>query len=126
MPSQGQDLLRAGSSLPIQLSTAPSSSHPSRCAEQASTPAQTADTQSNYSTEDFIGTLSEKIIAESKATPGPFNPTPFLETFSPALDSLLSLRQQVAERTKKMESDVRRAEREYGKRLRELDGGFEV
>ena len=25
-----------------------------------------------------------------------------------------------------MESDVRRAEREYGKRLRELDGGFEV
>lgn len=25
-----------------------------------------------------------------------------------------------------METDVRRAEREYGKRLRELDGGFEV
>jgi hypothetical protein len=25
-----------------------------------------------------------------------------------------------------METEVRRAEREYGRRLRELDGGFEV
>nr|XP_019008637.1 exocyst complex component protein [Kwoniella pini CBS 10737]OCF47418.1 exocyst complex component protein [Kwoniella pini CBS 10737] len=82
--------------------------------------------ESNYSTEDFIGTLSEKLISESKVDPGPFNPKPFLQTFSPALDSLLSLRQQVAERTKKMETDVRRAEREYGRRLRELDGGFEA
>lgn len=32
----------------------------------------------------------------------------------------------MAERTKKMETEVRRAEREYGRRLRELDGGFEV
>ena len=55
-----------------------------------------------------------------------FNPTPFLQTFSPALDTLLELRKHVTERTKKMETDVRRAEREYGKRLRELDGGFEV
>jgi hypothetical protein len=38
----------------------------------------------------------------------------------------LALRSQVAERTKKMETEVRRAEREYGRRLRELDGGFEV
>lgn len=76
--------------------------------------------------EDFIGTLSEKLIDESKANPGPFDANPFLQTFSPALDSLLSLRSQMAERTKRMESDVRRAEREYGKRLRELDGGFEV
>ncbi|KGB80239.3 exocyst complex component protein [Cryptococcus deuterogattii R265] len=82
--------------------------------------------ENNYSTEEFIGTLSEKLIAESKANPGPFNPTPFLQTFSPALDTLLELRKQVAERTKKMETDVRRAEREYGKRLRELDGGFEA
>lgn len=73
-----------------------------------------------------MGSLSEKLIAESKRQAGPFDPKPFLQTFSPALDSLLSLRQQTAERTKKMESDVRRAEREYGKRLRELDGGFEV
>ncbi|WVW78603.1 hypothetical protein I302_100562 [Kwoniella bestiolae CBS 10118] len=82
--------------------------------------------ESNYSTEDFISNLSEKLINESKADPGPFNPKPFLQTFSPALDSLLALRQQVAERTKKMETDVRRAEREYGRRLRELDGGFEA
>lgn len=26
--------------------------------------------ESNYSTEEFIGTLSEKLIAESKANPG--------------------------------------------------------
>ncbi|KIY31040.1 exocyst complex component protein [Cryptococcus gattii E566] len=58
--------------------------------------------ENSYSTEEFIGALSEKLIAESKANPG------------------------LAERTKKMETDVRRAEREYGKRLRELDGGFEA
>lgn len=49
-----------------------------------------------------------------------------MQAFSPALDSLLALRAQVAERTKKMESDVRRANREYGKRLRELDSGFDA
>jgi hypothetical protein len=66
------------------------------------------------------------MIQESKSNPGPFDPKPFLKTFSPALDQLLALRSQVAERTKKMETEVRRAEREYGRRLRELDGGFEV
>lgn len=80
----------------------------------------------NYSTEDFVSTLSDKLIQESKSIPGPFDPKPFLQTFSPALDRLLQLRSQVAERTKKMETEVRRAEREYGRRLRELDGGFEV
>lgn len=85
-----------------------------------------SDDQSSYSTEDFVGTLSEKLIKESQANSGALDPKPFLQTFSPALDSLLALRQQVAERTKKMEGEVRRAEREYGKRLRELDGGFEV
>jgi hypothetical protein len=49
-----------------------------------------------------------------------------MDTFSPALDQLLALRAQVVERTKKMEGDVRQANREYGKRLRELDSGFEV
>ncbi len=82
--------------------------------------------ESNYSVEEFIGTLSEKAIDESKANPGPFDPKPFMQTFSPALDSLLALRSQVAERTKRMEAEVRRAEREYGRRLRELDGGFEA
>jgi hypothetical protein len=82
--------------------------------------------ENNYSTEDFISTFSDKLIQESKSNPGAFNPKPFLGTFSPALDQLLSLRSQVAERTKKMETEVRRAEREYGRRLRELDGGFEV
>ncbi|GMK57608.1 hypothetical protein CspeluHIS016_0404420 [Cutaneotrichosporon spelunceum] len=82
--------------------------------------------QGAYSTEDFVSTLSEKLIAESKASTGPFDPVPFMQAFSPALDSLLALRSQVSERTKKMEGDVRRANREYGKRLRELDSGFEA
>ncbi|RXK37429.1 exocyst complex component protein [Tremella mesenterica] len=82
--------------------------------------------ESNYSTDEFVATLSDKLIAQSKATSGPFDPKPFLQTFSPALDSLLGLRAQVAERTKRMETEVRRAEREYGRRLRELDGGFEA
>ncbi|CAK9784924.1 exocyst complex component Sec10 [Cutaneotrichosporon oleaginosum] len=81
--------------------------------------------QDAYSTEDFVSTLSEKLIAESKASTGPFDPVPFMQAFSPALDSLLALRSQVTERTKKMESEVRRANREYGKRLRELDSGFD-
>lgn len=82
--------------------------------------------EGSYSTEEFIATLSDQLISTSKATAGAFDPQPFLHTFSPALDSLLSLRAQVAERTKKMETEVRRAEREYGRRLRELDGGFEA
>lgn len=82
--------------------------------------------EGNYTTEDFVSTLSDKLIQESKSNAGPFDPKPFLQTFSPALDQLLQLRSQVAERTKKMETEVRRAEREYGRRLRELDGGFEV
>lgn len=82
--------------------------------------------EGNYTTEDFVSTLSDKLIQESKSHTGPFDPKPFLQTFSPALDQLLQLRSQVAERTKKMETEVRRAEREYGRRLRELDGGFEV
>lgn len=82
--------------------------------------------EENYTTEDFVSTLSDKLIQESKAQAGPFDSKPFLQTFSPALDQLLQLRSQVAERTKKMETEVRRAEREYGRRLRELDGGFEV
>lgn len=49
-----------------------------------------------------------------------------MQAFSPALDSLLALRSQVADRTKKMEGEVRRANREYGKRLRELDSGFDA
>lgn len=86
-----------------------------------------------------MGTLSEKLITQSKAEAGrellaswpstdsaAFNPAPFMQTFSPALDALLALRAQVAEQTKTMEGDVRLANREYGKRLRELDGGFEV
>ncbi|WOO82794.1 Exocyst complex component sec10 [Vanrija pseudolonga] len=87
---------------------------------------QLSTLKDGYSTEEFMSTLSEKLVAESKATPGPFNPTPFMQTFSPALDALLALRSQVGEETKAMESDVRRAHREYGKRLRELDSGFEA
>jgi hypothetical protein len=105
------------------LSRAPSLTHHDPAINRA---LQLSTFENNYSTEDFISTLSDKLIQESKANPGPFDPKPFLQTFSPALDQLLSLRGQVAERTKKMETEVRRAEREYGRRLRELDGGFEV
>jgi hypothetical protein len=51
---------------------------------------------------------------------------PLMDTLSPALDELLKLREQVTERTKTTEGEVRRANREYGKRLRELDSGFEA
>lgn len=119
--TQGQG--QGSSSMSSSLSRSQSIQHHDPAINRA---LQLSTFENNYSTEDFISTLSDKLIQESKSNPGAFNPKPFLGTFSPALDQLLSLRSQVAERTKKMETEVRRAEREYGRRLRELDGGFEV
>lgn len=49
-----------------------------------------------------------------------------MKSFSPALDHLLNMRKEIAERTTTLEGEVKVAERDYAGRLRELDGGFEV
>lgn len=76
----------------------------------------------------MLNSLSEKLIASSSASTSgePFDPLPFLRTFTHSLDTLLTIRTQVQTRTERLESEVRKAEREYSKRLGELDRGFDA
>ncbi|KIL70208.1 hypothetical protein M378DRAFT_117200 [Amanita muscaria Koide BX008] len=74
----------------------------------------------------FIGSISEKLIAHSKADNGPFKPKPFLSTFEAAVDKLIALRKEVQTKTEQMEKSVRVSEREYSKRMVDLNRGFEA
>ncbi|KAH9482765.1 Exocyst complex component SEC10 [Psilocybe cubensis] len=74
---------------------------------------------------DFIGHASEKLIAESKANNGPFDPKPFIRSFEAAVDKLISVRKDVQAKTEQMEKTVRVTEREYSKKMMELAKGFE-
>lgn len=42
------------------------------------------------------------------------------------MDSLLDIRKQVQSKTDQLEGEVKKAEKDYAKRLGELDKGFEV
>lgn len=55
-----------------------------------------------------------------------FDPQPFIRTFEAAVDKLIAVRKDVQTRTEQMEKSVRVAEREYSKRMAELNRGFEV
>jgi hypothetical protein len=55
-----------------------------------------------------------------------FDPKPFVFTLESAVDSLTPLRRQVASRTKEIESDVLRAEKDHSSKLMELRENFEV
>ncbi|KAH9062751.1 exocyst complex component Sec10 [Lactarius vividus] len=82
--------------------------------------------QGKFDVKDFIGAFSEKLIAQSKADPGPFNPKPFISTFEAAVDHLIALRKDVQAKTEQMEKSVRVAEREYSKKMSDLNRGFEA
>ncbi|CED82914.1 Exocyst subunit-Sec10p [Phaffia rhodozyma] len=82
--------------------------------------------QDQFDIQEFISTLSDKLIANSVQSSAPFTPLPFLQTFSHAVDSLLQVRKEVQARTDKLEAEVSKAEREYGRKLKELDRGFEA
>ncbi|KAI0004964.1 exocyst complex component Sec10 [Russula compacta] len=82
--------------------------------------------QSKFDVKDFVGAFSEKLIAQSKADPGPFNPKPFISTFEAAVDRLIALRKDVQAKTEQMEKSVRTAEREYSKKMSDLNRGFEA
>lgn len=58
--------------------------------------------------------------------PTAFNPKPFIRTLEAAVDQLISLRKDVQARTEQQEKSVKVAEREYSKRMAELNRGFEV
>ncbi|KZS97887.1 exocyst complex component Sec10 [Sistotremastrum niveocremeum HHB9708] len=79
-----------------------------------------------FAVKDFVNSLSEQLIANSEREPGPFDPKPFIRTFEGAVDRLLALRKDVQQRTEQLDQAVRVAEREYSKKMRDLDGGFDA
>lgn len=80
----------------------------------------------NFTVETFIGDLSDKVIASSSSQTGALDPKPFLETFEPALEHLLSLRKQVTAKTAELQDEVKVAEDSCNRRFKDLDGGFET
>ncbi|KAG8956725.1 Exocyst complex component 5 [Tulasnella sp. 424] len=78
-----------------------------------------------FDIKDFIASMSEKLIAQSKAEPGPFDPKPFIRTFESAVDVLIDLRKDVQKKTEREEQSCKTAEKEYSKKLSELNKGFE-
>jgi hypothetical protein len=54
------------------------------------------------------------------------DPAPYNKTFSPALDHLLALQKQVANKTRRLEEEMKIAERDYAGRLRDMHGDFVV
>ncbi|KAF8812277.1 exocyst complex component Sec10 [Phlegmacium glaucopus] len=75
---------------------------------------------------EFVGSVSEKLIADSKADNGPFDPKPFIRSFEEAVDRLISVRKEIQAKTEQMEKSVRVSEREYSKKMNELTKGFET
>jgi hypothetical protein len=55
-----------------------------------------------------------------------FDPKPFISTFEAAVDRLIALRKENQAKTEQMEKSVRVAEREYSKKMSDLNRGFEV
>lgn len=55
-----------------------------------------------------------------------FNATPFIRTFEATVDKLISLRKDVQSKSEQMEKSVKVAEREYSRKMSDLDKGFEV
>ncbi|TFK71784.1 exocyst complex component Sec10 [Pluteus cervinus] len=82
--------------------------------------------QGKFEVTDFVGSVSEKLIAQSKADHGPFDPKPFIQTFEAAVDRLIAVRREVQAKTEQMEKSVRVSEREYSKKMVELGQGFET
>ncbi|KAI1786648.1 exocyst complex component Sec10 [Ganoderma leucocontextum] len=82
--------------------------------------------EGKFDVKDFVGGVSEKLIAQSKADPGPFDPKPFIRTFEAAVDKLIAVRKDVQAKTEQMEKSVRVAERDYSKKMTDLNRGFEA
>lgn len=55
-----------------------------------------------------------------------FDPKPFIRTFEAAVDKLIAVRKDVQAKTEQMEKSVRVAEREYSRKMSDLNKGFEV
>ncbi|KAH7930700.1 exocyst complex component Sec10 [Leucogyrophana mollusca] len=79
-----------------------------------------------FDVKEFVGSASERLITQSKTSSGPFDPKPFIRTFEAAVDRLIAVRKDVQAKTEQMEKSVRVAEREYSKKMMELNRGFEA
>lgn len=55
-----------------------------------------------------------------------FDPVPFIRTFEGAVDKLIALRKDVQLKSEQMEKSVKVAEREYSRKMSDLNKGFEV
>lgn len=55
-----------------------------------------------------------------------FNATPFIRTFEATVDKLIALRKDVQAKSEQMEKSVKVAEREYSRKMSDLNKGFEV
>ncbi|KAJ7721168.1 exocyst complex protein, partial [Mycena maculata] len=82
--------------------------------------------KAKFDVTEFVGNVSEKLIAQSKEDSGPFDPKPFIRTFEAAVDKLIAVRKDVQSKTEQMEKSVRISEREYSKKMAELNRGFEA
>ncbi|KAI0320274.1 exocyst complex component Sec10 [Amylostereum chailletii] len=82
--------------------------------------------EGKFDVKDFVGSFSEKLITQSKSDAGPFDPKPFIHSFEAAVDKLIAIRKDVQARTEHMEKSVRVAEREYSKKMAELNRGFDA
>jgi hypothetical protein len=58
--------------------------------------------------------------------PKAFDPKPFIANFEVAVDQLISLRKEIQTKTEQIEKSVRVSEREYSKKMAELNRRFEV
>ncbi|KAF7292335.1 Exocyst complex component protein [Mycena chlorophos] len=82
--------------------------------------------KAKFDVTEFVGNVSEKLIAQSKQNAGPFDPKPFIDTFEAAVDKLIAVRKDVQSKTEQMEKSVRISEREYSKKMADLNRGFET
>lgn len=99
--------------------------------------------QEKFDVKDFISSLSEKLIAQSKADAGrawtaraggngcsshlaAYDPKPFIRTFELAVDRLIAVRKELQKQTEAAETSVHSAERDYSKRMGDINGGFDT
>ncbi|CAO1618629.1 unnamed protein product [Jaminaea pallidilutea] len=80
--------------------------------------------QEDYNTRDFLAGLSDRLIARSRADPGPFNPRPFIRTFESAIEQLQGVRNQLSEEQTHLSSSVQVAQSAYSSKLHELSSQF--
>lgn len=77
-----------------------------------------------YNSRDFLAGLSDRLIARSRADPGPFNPNPFIRTFETAIGRLQGLRQQLQDQQTTLASSVQVAQSAYSSKLHEIASHF--